>query len=65
MSCYPGLFDLSSLSSEMAPDDTSAVTSEEAEIKDEESTADTQVILHSQPRAVYFIFNIRFEMPLL
>lgn len=49
----------------MAPDDTSAVTSEEAEIKDEESTADTQVILHSQPRAVYFIFNIRFEMPLL
>lgn len=65
MSCNLGLFHLFSLSSETAPDETSAVTSEEAEIKDEESTGDTQVILHSQLRAVHFIFNIRFEMPLL
>lgn len=65
MSCYPGLIHLSFLSSEKAPVETSAVTSEEEEVKDEESTGDTQVILHSQLRAVHFVFNMRFEIPLL
>lgn len=65
MSYYPGLIHLSFLSSEKAPVETSAVTSEETEIKDEESTGDTQVILHSQLRDVHFIFNMRFEIPLL
>ncbi|NXD84116.1 DNAI1 protein, partial [Halcyon senegalensis] len=39
---YPGLILLSFLSSEEAPVETSAVTSEEPEIKDEESTGDAQ-----------------------
>jgi len=64
MSYYTGLIQLSFLPSEKAPVDISAVTSEEGEIKDEESTGDIQVILHSQLRAVHLIFNIRFEISL-
>lgn len=59
--CYPRFIHLSFLSSEKAPSESSAVVSEEAEIKDEKGTEDTQVILHSQLRAVLFIFNIRLE----
>lgn len=60
VSYYPRFIHLSFLSSEKAPE-TSAEVSQEAEIKDEKSTEDTQVILHSQLRAVLFIFNIRLE----
>lgn len=61
MSFYPGFIHLSLLSSEKASLETSAVISEETEIKDEEGTEDTQVMLQSHLRAVHFIFNIRFE----
>lgn len=61
VSYYPTLIHLSFLSSEKAPSETSAVASEEAELKDEKSTEDAQVILHSQLRAVLFIFNIGLE----
>lgn len=65
MSYYPGLIHLSFVSSEKAPVETSATAPEEAEIKDEERTEDTQVILHSQLKAVHFLFNIRFEITFL
>lgn len=61
MSFYPGFIHLSLLSSEKPSLASSAVISEETEIKDEEGTEDTQVILQSHLRAVHFIFNIRFE----
>lgn len=62
MSYYPRLIHLLFLLSEEASVETSAVTSEEAEIKDEESTGDTQVIVHRQLRAsiLFLILDLKF-----